>query len=158
MQALDFSNKPDSVLQNKSKLKNNTKKAIAWRSKFAKVALFAVRALVSVAVAAGVIFQPQSNDDNFVHCTSPNDILKLLASHWSTVLSKKKGIGFLAKSLLEGYAEHVVWDRNLSQPPDSRTIDAAIMNSKNSSPGCDNTGNLVWKFGPPIPFLFIQLP
>ena len=64
--------------------------AIAWRSKFAKVTLFAVRALVSVAAAAGVVCQPHNNDDNFVHCTNPNDILKLLANHWSAVFAKKK--------------------------------------------------------------------
>ena len=69
--------------------KNNTKKAIAWRSKFAKVTLFAVKALTSVATAAGAIFQPQIIDHNFVHCTNPNDILKLLAYHWSGVFAKK---------------------------------------------------------------------
>ena len=133
----------------KSKLKNNTKKAIAWRSKFAKVTLFAVRALVSVAAAAGVVCQPHNNDDNFVHCTNPNDILKLLAHHWSAVFAKKKGNNLLANSLHKGYTEQVVWNWNLSQPPDSSTIDAAIMNSKNSSPGVHNISNLVWKFGPP---------
>ena len=127
----------------KSKLKNNTKKAIAWRSKFAKVTLFAVRALIGVATAAGVIFQPQNNDDNFVHITNPNDIIKLLAHHWSAVFAKKQGNIFLSKSLLKGYSEHVVWNWNLSRPPDSSTIDAAIMNSKNSSPGVDNIGNFV---------------
>ena len=102
-----------------------------------------------MAAAAGVIFQPQNNDDNFVHITNPNDIIKLLAHHWSAVFAKKQGNKFLSKSLLKGYTEHVVWNWNLSRPPDSSTIDAAIMNSKNSSPGVDNIGNLVWKFGPP---------
>ena len=98
----------------------------------------------SVATAAGVIFQPQIIDDSFVHCTNPNDILKLLAHHWSGVFAKKNNNKFLANALLKGYSEHVVWNWNLSQPPDSRTIDAAIMNSKNSSPGVDNISNLVW--------------
>ena len=100
-----------------SRLKNNTKKDIVWRSKFAKVTLFAVRAIVSVAIAAKVAFQPQNNDDNFVHCTNPNDILKLLAHHWSAVFAKKKGNLLLANSLLKGYTEQVVWNWNLSQPP-----------------------------------------
>ena len=132
-----------------SKFKNNTKKAIAWRRKFAKVTLFAVNALTSVATAAGVIFQPQIIDHNFVHCTNPNDVLKLLPHHWSCVFAQQNNNKFLANNLLKGYAEHVVWNWNLSQPPDSRTIDAAIMNSKNSSPGVGNISNLVWKIGPP---------
>ena len=145
-----ISNKSECLPQQKSKLTDNTKKAIAWRSKLAKVTLFAVRALVSVAAAAGVVCQPHNNDDNFVHCTNPNDILKLLAHHWSAVFAKKKGNMCLTNSLLKpGYTEQVVWKRNLSQPPDSSTIDVAIMNSKSSSPGVDNISNLAWKVGPP---------
>ena len=48
-------NKQDSLPQQKSKLKNNTKKAISWR-KNAKVVLFAIKASVVVANNAGVIF------------------------------------------------------------------------------------------------------
>ena len=68
--------------------------AIAWRSKFAKVKLFAVGVLICVATAAGVIFLPQNNDDNFVLRTDPNDIFKLLGYHWSAVSAKKKGNDF----------------------------------------------------------------
>ena len=55
----------------------------------------------------------------------------------------------MSTALLTKYSEQVVWNWNLSPPPDSRTIDAAIMNSKNSSPGVDNISNMVWKCGPP---------
>ena len=55
----------------------------------------------------------------------------------------------MSTALLTKYSEQVVWNWNLSPPPDSRTIDAAIMNSKNSSPGVDNISNVVWKCGPP---------
>ena len=75
----------------KSKLKNNTKKAIAWRSKFATVMLFAIKALASVAIAAGVSFHPQGNDDNFVRCTNPNDILYQL-SIGPRYLRREKGM------------------------------------------------------------------
>ena len=112
-----------------------------------------------MASAAGVYIDPNiisgTTDDNsgttddYVHCTHPSGILKLLAHHCSAVFCEEKDNTFLSWGLLKGYCMHVVWNWNLSQPPDSRTIDAAIMNSRTSSPGIDNIGNLVWKFSPP---------
>ena len=60
----DFSNKPDSLPQKNSKLKSNTRKSIAWRNKFAKVTLFAVKALFSVASAAGIKLEPNCQTSN----------------------------------------------------------------------------------------------
>lgn len=76
--------------------------------------VFAVKALITVAFAAGVFFQPQSNDDNYVDCWNCDDIFKFLAYHWSAVSAKKKGNDSLAKSLLKGYSKAVVW--NWSSP------------------------------------------
>ena len=59
-----------------------------------KIALFAVKALITVASAAGLIFQPQFNDDNYAHWTNPNDFFKLLAYHWSAFFAKEMAIVF----------------------------------------------------------------
>ena len=92
-----------------------------------------------MASAAGVLLEPKffsgntdeytgATDDNtgatdagftdeYVHCTNPSDILKLLAHHWSAVFAKKRGNNFLSWGLLREYCKHVVWNWNLSQPP-----------------------------------------
>ena len=66
--------------------------------------LFAVRALVSVAAAAGVVCQPHNNDDNFVHCTDPNDILNDFLANQNVSLRKSPNLKTTPKRRLLGEA------------------------------------------------------
>jgi endonuclease/exonuclease/phosphatase family metal-dependent hydrolase len=54
----DFECLPETCPQKKSKLKNNTKKAICWRKRFSKVTLIALRVTSAVAMAVGMNFSP----------------------------------------------------------------------------------------------------